>query len=202
MIKLSFLNLFRKKTRTFLALLGIVIGVASILVLVSIVDGVFKEFNDVLSQFQGLMVMEQDSFDQPFSRLDVSWEQKLESIPGVKGAIPEIWYVPKKIDDKDAGIGGGGFSFTRGYGLDIQKQLSISSTGWVVDFEQGSVINPGESGAVLIGKKIADDYHKFVGSSLEIDGKKYRVKGIFEAESELIENVIVMNLEDARDLAG
>jgi len=107
-----------------------------------------------------------------------------------------------KIDDKDAGIGGGGFSFTGVYGLDIQKQLSISSTGWVVDFEQGSVINPGESGAVLIGKKIADDYHKFVGSSLEIDGKKYRVKGIFEAESELIENVIVMNLEDARDLAG
>ena len=37
---------------------------------------------------------------------------------------------------------------------------------------------------------------------IEIDGKKYRVKGIFEAESELIENVIVMNLEDARDLAG
>ena len=58
MIKLSFLNLFRRKTRTFLAILGIAIGVAAIIVLVSLVDGFNDEFDDVMGSLKAIMVME------------------------------------------------------------------------------------------------------------------------------------------------
>ena len=47
MISVSFKNIQRNKVRTFLALLGIMIGVASIISLVSIVDGLFAQVQDV-----------------------------------------------------------------------------------------------------------------------------------------------------------
>ncbi len=72
MLKLSFLNLFRRKTRTFLAVLGIAIGVAAILSLVSVVDGVYAEFTNVLSQFQGIFVLQEGAVKQAFSQIDES----------------------------------------------------------------------------------------------------------------------------------
>ena len=67
MLKLSFLNLFRRKSRTFLALLGIVIGVAAIVALVSVVDGFYGDFNEVIASFQAVMVREKDVADEIFS---------------------------------------------------------------------------------------------------------------------------------------
>src|SRR3990167_9332978 len=134
MIKLSFLNLFRRKTRTFLALLGVMIGVASIIVLVSIVDGLYVEFNDVISQYKGLSVLEKDAVDQPFSFLDESLAQEFERISGVNKAIPEIWYIPEKIDGKTNSVS---FTTTSVYGLDFQKMNSANNAGWIVDIEEG-----------------------------------------------------------------
>ena len=58
MIKLSFLNLFRRKSRTFLSVLGIAIGVAAIIGLVSVVAGVQEGYEDIVSGLQGIMVWE------------------------------------------------------------------------------------------------------------------------------------------------
>ncbi|MFH1586741.1 MAG: ABC transporter permease [Candidatus Diapherotrites archaeon] len=197
MIKLSFLNLFRRKSRTFLTLLAIAVGVASIIVLVSIVDGVVADFTEVFEQFQGIMVLEKGASDTPFSKIDRSFEAKLEKINGVKVAIPEIWVLPNKIDGK---IPEFSLSTVMVYGLDIDKYLVSSGTGWIADVEKGSFIKNSDTDGVVIGKKIAEDYKKFIGSVIDIDGKKFRVKGIFSGQSEFIEGVIVMPLDSAREL--
>ena len=199
MIKLSFLNLFRRKTRTFLALLGVIIGVASIIVLVSIVDGLFLQFNDVINQYKGLNVMEKDAVDQPFSILDEGFANDLERVPGVNVAIPEIWYVPEKIDGKTNEFS---FSTASVYGLDIKKQNAARQAGWIVEIDEGKSLSGNDAGFVLIGKKIAEDYRKFAGAKIEINGKKFVVKGIFKGESDLIENIIAMNLSDAKQLSN
>ena len=80
MIKLAFSNLFRRKTRTFLALLGVAIGVAAIIVLVSIVDGFYLEFSDVVSQFQGIQILDKEAPDVVFSVMDESFGKNLESV--------------------------------------------------------------------------------------------------------------------------
>ncbi len=198
MIKLSFLNLFRRKSRTFLTLLAIAVGVASIIVLVSLVDGVVADFTEVFEQFQGLIVLEKGAADVPFSKLDRSFEHKLEKINGVKVAIPEIWVLPNKIDGQ---IPEFSLATVMVYGLDLDKYHVSSGSGWIAEVEKGSFIRNSDTDSVVIGKKIAEDYDKFVGSVLDIDGKKYRVKGIFAGQSEFIEGVIVMPLEAARELA-
>ncbi|MBI4044279.1 MAG: ABC transporter permease [Candidatus Diapherotrites archaeon] len=200
MIKLAFLNLFRRKTRTALALLAIIIGVAAITVMVSIVDGLYAEFNDVVSQYQGIQVFEKGAVDQTLSVLDASFARDLEKIPNVKSAIPEIWYVPKEIDGKKNDLFDA-FNAKSVYGLDVAKFYAASNTGWIFSIERGTLLSPNDDSSVLIGNKVADEYGKFVGSTMEIDGKKFRVKGIFSGSSDLIENVIAMDLSGAEPLA-
>lgn len=200
MIKLSFLNLFRRKTRTFLAVLGIAIGVAAILCLVSVVDGVYVEFNNVLSQFQGIFVMEEGAADQPFSQIDESYADKIRSFPEVKSVIREIWIIPEKIDGESVGLQG--LSAISVYGLDIAESNRSGGAGWTTELESGSSLQSNDNGQVLLGAKLAEDFDKFVGSKIKINDKNFRVKGIFQGNSELIENVIAMNLDDARELGN
>ncbi len=200
MIKLAFSNLLRRKTRTFLALLGVAIGVAAIIVMVSIVDGLFLEFNDVVSQFQGIQVLEKDAVDVVFSVMDESFGNELERVPNINIAIPEIWFVPDSIDSVQNSAAS--FTAISVYGLDVSRFAAANNSGWVFSVERGSTLSPSDAGFVLIGRSIADNYNKFVGSAIEVNNKKFRVKGIFSGSSDLIENVVAMNLSDARELSG
>lgn len=200
MIKIAFSNLFRRKTRTFLALLGVAIGVSAIIVLVSIVDGLYLQFNEVVSQFQGVQVLEKNAPDVVFSVMDESFGAELEKVQNINLAIPEIWFVPSEIDGKSNSTAS--FNPVSVYGLDLDKFFRANNSGWIFSIERGDVLSSSDKGSVIVGRKIADDLGKFVGSTIEINGEKFRVKGIFSGSSELIENVIAMNLSDARELSA
>ena len=200
MIKLSFLNLFRRKTRTLLSVIGIAIGVAAIIILVSLVDGFTAEFNDVIGDFKAITVLQKNAQDQTLSRIDVGFENKIETIPGVKAAVPELWFLPEKIDGKVTGFTS--ISSPSIYGLDSDKFFATGSKGFIGELEKGAVLSNNDRGQVLIGKGIEEDYKKFVGSTIKINDKKFKVKGIMKADSDLVSNIIVMNLADARELTN
>ncbi|MEM4390235.1 MAG: FtsX-like permease family protein [Candidatus Diapherotrites archaeon] len=199
MIKLSFLNLFRRKTRTFLSVFGIVIGVAAIIVLVSVVDGFTRDFESVISGFKGVSVMEKNAQDNVFSKVDASFGSKLESLPYVRAVIPEVWVLPKRIDSKD--IGFNSLSAPQVYGVDTSKYYSSGASGWISDVKEGFPLNSSDSGFVLIGEKIKEDFDKFVGSPIKINGKVFKVKGVLASESELLSSLIVMNINDAKGIS-
>ena len=54
MLKVSLLNLLRRKSRTLLALLGIAIGIMALTTLVSLVDGLYADTTDVIGKLQGI----------------------------------------------------------------------------------------------------------------------------------------------------
>ena len=199
MIKLSFLNLFRRKTRTFLSVAGIAIGVAAIIVLVSLVDGFTQDFNGIVGQFKAISVVEKDAQDQTLSHIDSAFGQKLESLPYVKTVVPEIFLLPQKIDGQVLSLSTSAASV---YGLDTSKFLSTNEIAWIVEVEKGSELRASDTGHVLLGKAIAEGNQKFVGSTIKINEKTFKVKGILKTESDLLGGLIVMNLSDARDLSG
>ena len=86
LIKVAFLNNFRRLSRTMLALLGIIIGIGALISLVSVVDGVYKDASDSLGRMQGLMVFK-GSMGPTNSLMSNSYEAKLNAIPGVNKAI-------------------------------------------------------------------------------------------------------------------
>ncbi len=203
MLKLSFFNLFRRKTRTILALLGIIIGVTAIIGLVSVVDGLNKEFENALGQFQGVIIMEKNSFDQTLSKIDVKFEKKLEKIQGVKTVVPEIWHIPTTVNGK-AQFGADNvdlFGAIYVLGVDTKKYNSLRGDGWVGNIIKGKKITSNDKGWILLGETAADDKDLFVGSSIKINGKKFRIKGIFQAGTDLWETMALMNIDDAKEIS-
>jgi len=203
MIKLSFLNLFRRKTRTILCLIGIIIGVLAMIGMISVVDGLFGEFNQLLSSMQGVTIIEKDAADEVFSFIPVSYEQKLENIRGVRVAVPEIWGLANTIDGKKVSVVSSGVSMSPPmiYGTDMQKYLQQTGKGLIsINVEKGTNLSPSDKGKVLVGGQLAEDHSKFVGSTIKINNKSFRVKGILKKESSTLASLIVMNLEDSREV--
>jgi putative ABC transport system permease protein len=199
MWKVAFKNLFRSKTRTALSVFGIIIGVAAIVLLVSVIDGMLFEVTDAFSNIQGVIVREEGSISPLWSALDEDWQGKLESIPGVKNAIPTIMQVAKSVDGKSTGLDvmGGtrliGMTWMPGAGSAFAVQGEIIS---------GRQIKPGETGGVVIGKSIHEDDKKFVGNKIKINGESFRIVGVYDASSQLLNNTILMSLDDIRDITG
>ena len=202
MIKLSFLNLFRRKSRTFLSVLGMAIGVGAIIGLVSVVGGVFNEYNSIIGGMQGVWVWEKDVIDQTLSKIDASLAGKISSVTGVRTVVPEIWVAPSALDGKPVGLTSGSQSMTAVYGVDLSKYGRLRSNAWIGELGKGSMLKPGESGYVVIGKTLADDHDKFIGSSIKVNGKRFKVKGILKSESEMLGGIIFMSIQDAREISG
>ena len=98
MIRFSLSNLFRHKIRTILSLAGIIIGVASLIALVSIVDGVRFDIEDAFSKAQGIRVGPLNATDPVLNYLEASWEDKLKRVQGVKVVMPGVMQIPKTIE--------------------------------------------------------------------------------------------------------
>ena len=201
MLKLAFLNLFRRKSRTFLAVVGIVIGITALIALNAVVDGIYNEIDTVIGSFQAIMVMEKGSMDQTLSKLDESLRAKIESIQGVRVVVPEVWILPQTVGGKTLALSQSLIPPTI-YGVDISAYRKLRGNGWIGELEKGEMLNSNDKYAVLMGKSLADDMHKFIGSSIKLNGQKFRVKGIVSSESELLGNLIIMDIDTAREIGG
>jgi len=201
MLKLAFLNLFRRKSRTFLAVVGIVIGIGALIALNAVVDGIYNEIDTVIGSFQAIMVMEKGSMDQTLSKLDESLRTKIESIQGVRVVVPEVWVLPQTVEGKTLALSQSLIPATI-YGVDISAYRKLRGNGWIGRLEKGEMLNSSDKHAVLVGKSLADNMHKFIGSSIKVNGRKFRVKGIVSSESELLGNLIIMDIDTAREIGG
>ena len=194
MLKIAFLNLFRNKTRTGLSLLGIIIGVAAIISLVSVVDGLFNEVNKAVGQIQGIRVA-QSSGPPLYSRLDISFEERIESISGVSLVLPLIVGPIGLIDGKQLSFGN-----TQIFGFDFSKQKRSLTPNGIGEIIEGREIKAGERGVVVIGEIIKKDYGKFVGQNIEINNTKLKIVGVYATGSQLLNSAILVPINDAREI--
>lgn len=198
MLRISLVNLFRHKLRTFLSVLGIVIGVASLIVLVSVVDGIRVDIEGALGQAQGARVVPLNATDPVYTSLDEEWVQKIERVQGVKVALPNIIQIAKSIEGKKVSFDSG----TRIVGIDIAKEAAASSSGFDGTLLSGRDFVSNDSGnkVALVGEQLADDLDKFVGSKIEVNDESLRVVGIFTTGSALLDNTVLMPIDVARDI--
>lgn len=97
LLRMSVSNLFKRKVRTILTVLGVVIGVASIVVMVSLGLGLNKEMMDELSNYANLTAVEvrepwntDGVSDKDKLHLDEDLIEKLMQIPHVVGVDPYL----------------------------------------------------------------------------------------------------------------
>ncbi|MBR9707233.1 MAG: ABC transporter permease [Candidatus Diapherotrites archaeon] len=198
MLKLAFFNLFRRKSRTALALAGLIIGIGSLIVMIGLVEGIFLETTEALGNLQGLYVLENGKVDDTLSFLDESYVDELAKLSGVKHSIPNTSAILRTVDGETQGLSA---SAIFGYGT-APETLEESFVGEVVEkLTKGRSLRSGDRRKLLMSQTLADRLKKNVGDSIELNDSKFKIVGIGEVTSELYANILVLTNEDAKELS-
>ena len=105
-IKLAFKNLFRRKARTFLTLLGIIVGTTSVIIMLSMGLGLNESKEQLLAQYTSLEVItvyQKYTWDEETGesfqgkRLDDSALLEFQQINNVKAVTPQMYLYSGKI---------------------------------------------------------------------------------------------------------
>lgn len=204
MWKIAFRNLLSKKTRTLLALTGLMIAVVGVVGLISISDGIKNMVNESLGSLQGIQVVQKDSLSPMLSKVDMKIIDEIKSFPEVDLIAPRVFGIASSIDGKPF-LSGGGFSMSAGeiIGIDPAIEGASGKTGFsAAKITQGRFLKPSDAYSVVIGKTIADDYKKMVGSVIELNDIRFKVVGIWTTGSSATDNTILMPIDIARKMLG
>lgn len=178
-------NLFRRRTRTLLTMVGIGISVAVIVALEGIVDGFVAQFETMMGGGgqADLMAVEADISDMEYSSIDEQVGKKLVTVPGVKyvsGTVfgflsdPQmtyliIWgYHPGEYAIRQ-------FKIVEGGGLSANRQI-------------------------ILGKTAAETMDKKVGQTIKILDSNFRIVGIYETGTGFLDMSGVISLREAQKL--
>lgn len=175
-IKMAWNSIASNKMRSFLTMLGIIIGVASLIVLVSIANGATSSVTDTISAMGNnlLTVTIQDDKENPLRLSELSEFADGENI-SMTAPIAQTSVTAKSgYTSEDATVYG-----TTGAYYDIQG-LELSAGRWLkksdVDNNTYVVVLNAYAATQLIGRISC------VGESISLDGKKYEIVGVLKEE--------------------
>jgi putative ABC transport system permease protein len=177
-------NLLGRKTRSLLTIVGIAIGIAAMVSLGAIADGLEEGYRAMLTGSQGdLIVTQANAADISAAAVDEKVGQQLQALPEVEdvtGMLQSIvtaegarYFMIFGYDPHGFAIKH--FKIVEGEGLSGSKQ-------------------------VIIGKVAAENFKKGVGDSLKLFGSAFRIVGIYETGDGLEEGGGVISLSDAQVL--
>jgi putative ABC transport system permease protein len=220
-------NLMTRPLRTALGLVGLSIPILGVLGLFSLSGGMRNLVADTLSQIQGVMVVRENSPTPVFSDLPASLATTLRRVPGVQVVAPEIWKIAPPIEgtglfqnwskglmsktDRMKGLWE--VNLVQGEDIAAHRQLkSAIGPKSILPAERGGgrYLNLSDRGRphIVISKKTAEQHRdaagqpKKVGGTLQIGGKPFQIVGIFETGSVILDVIIVMDIDTARELMG
>jgi putative ABC transport system permease protein len=177
-------NLLRRRTRTILTLVGVSLGVAAIVSLVAVADGLIGGYAALWSGGEAdLTVAQAEALDPSTSILDESLGQELLKVAGVKAVAGMIYnevttdQIPYLLvfGHEPEGFAIGHFKIVEGEGLSSRSRHEI-----------------------VIGKLASDTLNRGVGDSIRMYDSAYRIVGIYETGQALEEGGGVVALEDAQ----
>ena len=198
---LAFKNLRHRGLRSWLTILGIFIGIAAVVSLISLGQGLEKA---VTGQFGSLdvdkLVIQNTGtgFGPPGSTAPVKLTDHdmkiIESVSGVKMVVPRLIRMVKIEYNKAAE-----FRYVGSLPADAE-QIDLIKESLKVDVSQGKFLTKDDKGKVIIGSDIANsksfDKEIRVGSTITIQGKKFQVAGILGKSATVLTNSIIIMMED------
>lgn len=200
MLDIAFKNIFRQRMRTFLTVLGIVIGIAAIIALGSISEGMNVMMQQNLEIIAGrIMVFEGEGSEGLTGLMSGFMTSKitddhiaiLKDVSGVKEVVPLVFY-----------MGGGGTMFSANWqGIGIEPAKLNYFKGEKVYMHDGRELEEGDSGVVVIGKGVSDTYELVLGDYFTILDEDFEIIGIIErSDVQDIDSGVFVPLDDMLDV--
>lgn len=179
-------NLWRRRTRTILTLIGISLGVAAIVALVAIGNGLIGGFTEMLSGSEADLVVSQAGvFDPSMSVLDESLRDQLASLHRV-ASVTGMLYAEATTE---------GLPYMMAFGYEPHS-FAIERFKIV----EGKGLTSRSRHEIIIGKLAADGLNKRVGDSIKLYDSAFRIAGIYETGSGLEDGGGVIALSDAQTM--
>lgn len=195
MIDLAIKNIFRQKTRTALTIIGILIGIGTVVALGSISEGIYTQITEEM-EFMGGTIMvytkESSGFMTGFEGSEVTEDdvEEFEDFSGVKEVIPYVMRMGQ-IE-----IGQGPTMMIFGiYPEDIDFFRTRGT-----ELDSGREIEAGDTYQVLIGYEYAERNGFEVGDSIELKKESFEIVGIIESASTDIDNSIIIPIDTMMDV--
>ncbi|QNU68152.1 ABC transporter permease [Ruminiclostridium herbifermentans] len=161
-------NLFRRKTRTILTVLGVVIGTAAIVVMVSLGIGMNESFEAQLKQMGNLNIINvtkyrntPDNSSGPPKEivLDDAAIAKISKIEGIRGVTPVIEGSMKLISGKY-------MAYVQVMGIDVKSMPDFD-----YPVAQGRLLQEGDTDKIVVGAYIPQYFYNPKNYYGSIDGK-------------------------------
>ena len=174
-------SILSNKVRSFLTMLGVIIGVFSVVTLISLVQGLDKQIRDQFSNIGSelIFVVAGDiessspfSESSQFARLKKTDVSTLKSVANIKNATPQ-YQLPVKVKNLDREQNG----IMIGIASDFASVFSLK-------LEQGEFYRLNNEEQVVIGFKIANNLYgspgRAIGQKIIAGGKVYLIKGVLK----------------------
>ena len=191
MLKHILRNLTRRKTRTLLTTAGIAIGVAMIVALGAMGEGLRTGY---LTMFSGsgadLTIMQKGAYDITISSVPEEVVQQVAQLPEIKAATGMM------VGNVTAP--GSPYFFVFGYD---PASFAIERFKIVDGSPLGQTRTAGRSAReILVGKQAAESLKLKVGDALPLSGGTFRIVGIYETGSGFEDAAAVAALPDVQNL--
>ncbi len=194
-------NPFRNKTRAALSIVGIAIGIATIVALGMVTGGLQSSTQSTLKAGAAEITVTQagsNSFESGGGALNESLATDLQNITGVKdtaGILSSNANVTGSTSSSSGGFGAGGGLPV--YGIDSNK-LSLEG----IDSVNGTIYTNGSSNELILGKTAATSLNKTVGSTVSLYGTTFTVTGIYETGNMQTDNGAFTSLNTLQNLTS
>jgi len=203
--KLAVRNLARRRLRSWLTMIGIIIGITAVVSLVGMGQGLEVA---ITSQFGSLgtdkiTVMASGGFGPPgtavITPLTKDNLEKIEKINGVKVAAGRL-VRPGKLEFND--IAGFGYAITMPDG-DARK---LAEEAFNLEAEDGRLLRDGDRGSIVVGSMHGEDKTGFgkamvAGDKVLLNDEDFEILGILETQGNfLFDGAVLLNEQDLRDL--
>ncbi len=198
--KMAFATLRANKLRSFLTIIGVVIGVVTVMLISSIISGIdtavtkqvetFGTNSIILYKFQvGFRTSRPTREERTRKPLTAEDAQAIEKLPAIDVAIPSLDVSNNRFGQKVLVTGGNG-----------KTSSTVRLTGTFPNIEkspreiliEGRWFTQSESDAkddvVVIGTSVVDSYFPYespLGKTLEIGGRQFRVIGVLQKKEQL-----------------
>ena len=219
---LALATLRANKMRSFLTIIGVIIGVVTVMLIASIISGIDTAFTKEVESFgtrsmyiskynPGIHVGRMSREERMRKNLTYDDAIALSKLPTVEVAVPFLEITNNFFGQKIMVSGGG------------KTSASVALQGTLPDFEKAGtqIISEGRffsqfendtnANVCVIGSKVADDFFKFgrpVEETIKIGSEEYRVVGVLQPREQFLfsggsddqNNVIYMPYNVARKL--
>lgn len=185
-------NPFRNKTRTALAVVGIAIGIATIVALGLVTSGLQASTQSTLKAGAAEITVTHtgsNEFGSTSGSINESRVADISNISGVKETAGVL-----RATANIEGSSGNGLSIS---GID-SSELNLMG----VDSVNGTIYSNGSTNEIILGKTAAESLNKSIGDNITIFNKNFKITGIYETGSFIQDAGAFMPLSTLQNLTS